>query len=33
MLARELEMLKQVEGRNKTLGTLYMELQEKVCLN
>ena len=33
MLARELEMFKQVEGRNKTLGTLYMELKEKVCLN
>ena len=33
MLARELEMLKQGEGRNKTLGTLYMELKEKVCLN
>jgi len=33
MLARELEMLKQVQGRNKTLGTLYLELKEKVCLN
>lgn len=33
MLARELEMMKQVEGRNKTLGTLYLELKEKVCLN
>lgn len=33
MLARELEMLKQGEGRNKTLGTLYLELREKVCLN
>lgn len=33
MLSRELEMIKQVEGRNKTLGTLYMELKEKVCFN
>jgi len=33
MLARELEMLKQVQGRNKTLGTLYLVLKEKVCLN
>lgn len=32
-LARELEMVKQVEGRNKTLGTLYNELKDKVCLN
>ena len=30
---REIDMVKQVEGTNKTLGTLYMELQEKVCLN
>jgi hypothetical protein len=30
---REIDMLKQVEGRNKTLGTLYLELREKVCLN
>jgi len=30
---REIDFIKQVEGSNKTLGTLYMELQEKVCLN
>ncbi len=30
---REIEMMKQVEGKDKTLGTLYMELKEKVCLN
>jgi len=30
---REIDMVKQVEGSNKTLGSLYMELQEKVCLN
>ena len=30
---REIDMVKQAEGTNKTLGTLYMELQEKVCLN
>jgi len=30
---REIDFVKQVEGKNKTLGTLYMELQEKVCLN
>ncbi len=30
---RELEMLKREEGSNKTLGTLYQELKEKVCLN
>lgn len=30
---REIDMVKQVEGKNKTLGTLYMELKEKVCLN
>ena len=30
---REIDMVKQVEGKNKTLGTLYMELREKVCLN
>lgn len=32
-LARELEMVKQIQGRSKTLGTLYTELKEKVCLN
>lgn len=30
---REIEMLKQEEGSNKTLGVLYQELKEKVCLN
>jgi len=30
---REIEMMKQVEGKDKTLGTLYLELKEKVCLN
>lgn len=30
---REIDFLKQVEGKDKSLGTLYMELQEKVCLN
>ena len=29
----EMDMLKKVEGKDKTLGTLYMELREKVCLN
>jgi len=30
---REIEMMKQVEGKDKTLGTLYLELKQKVCLN
>ena len=30
---KEMDFIKQVEGTNKTLGVLYMELQEKVCLN
>lgn len=30
---REIDMLKKEEGSKKTLGTLYMELKEKVCLN
>ncbi|HMM53165.1 MAG TPA: hypothetical protein PKD87_16360 [Burkholderiaceae bacterium] len=30
---RELLLLKQEEGSNKTLGTLYEELRRKVCLN
>ena len=30
---RELDLLKKVEGSDKTLSTLYQELQAKVCLN
>jgi len=30
---REIELLKNTEGTSKTLGTLYLELKEKVCLN
>ena len=30
---RELMVLKQEEGSNKTLGVLYEELKRKVCLN
>lgn len=30
---REIEMLKEEEGSSKTLGVLYRELQQKVCLN
>ena len=30
---REIELLKNAEGTSKTLGTLYLELKEKVCLN
>jgi len=30
---KEIEMLKNVEGSDRTLGELYRELKEKVCLN
>ena len=30
---KEIDFIKQVEGSNKTLGSLYLELREKVCLN
>lgn len=30
---REIDFVKQAEGTDKTLGSLYMELREKVCLN
>jgi len=30
---REIDLLKKEEGSNKTLGVLYQELKEKVCLN
>jgi len=30
---REIDFVKKEEGSNKTYGTLYKELQEKVCLN
>lgn len=30
---RDIDMLQQIEGKDKTLGTLYMELREKVCLS
>jgi len=30
---REIELVKQVENSRRTLGELYEELKEKVCLN